>query len=42
MSRAAKEAGSKLASLQRRIIEHLTDYRLEEETRFRVRREADQ
>ena len=41
VSRAVKETGSKLASLQRRIIEHLTDYRLEEETRFRVRHEPD-
>lgn len=36
VSRAVKEAGSKLASLQCRIIEHLTPYRLDEETHFRV------
>lgn len=41
VSRAVKEAGSKLASLQRRIIEHLTAYRLEEETRFRVHRDSE-
>ncbi len=42
VSRAVKEAGSKLSSLQCRIIEHLTPYRLDEETRFRVRRPSEE
>ena len=38
ISRAIKEAGSKFASLQRQIIEHLTDYHVEEMTLFRALR----
>lgn len=42
VSRAVKEAGGKLSNLQCRIIEHLTPYRLDEETRFRVRRPSEE
>ncbi len=45
VSRAMKEAGPALASLQRRIVEHLTGYRIEEkvEVTFRaLRSEGDQ
>ena len=37
VSRAVKEAGSALSSLQCRIIEHLTGYRVEEEVEVSFR-----
>lgn len=40
ITRALKEPGSKFSELQKRIVEHLTDYRIDEEnyTIFRVQR----
>lgn len=36
VSRALKEPGSRFASLQKEIVEHLTPYRVEEELTFRL------
>jgi phage tail tape-measure protein len=39
VARAVKEAGAKFQKLQRRIIEHLTPYRIERRVTFKAHRD---
>jgi len=41
VSRAVKESGPRLSELQRRIIRHLTPYRIERRVTFKAHKDAD-